>query len=126
MSCYDNFLVIGDPNSEIVGMALSEFREIYNLQNLVKDATCYKNLSKPTCIDPILKNFPKSFQCTQTIETGLLDFHKLTSAVLKTHFRWLKPNVVNYRDYRGFANDCFCSELLQEINSSDSNLTNLL
>ena len=40
MSCYENFLVIGNPNSEIIGMALSEFRETYNLQNLVKDATC--------------------------------------------------------------------------------------
>ena len=71
MSSYDNFSVIGDLNSEISEMAMSEFCETYNLQNLVKDPTCYKNPSKPTCIDLILKNFPKSFQHTQTIETGL-------------------------------------------------------
>ena len=63
------------------------FCETYNLQNLVKDPTCYKNPSKPTCIDLILTNFPKSFQHTQTIETGLSDFHKLTLTVLKTHFQ---------------------------------------
>ena len=34
----------------------------HNLQNLVKDPTCYKNPSKPTCIDLILTNFAKSFQ----------------------------------------------------------------
>ena len=51
MSSYNNFLVIGDLNSEISEMAMSEFCETYNLQNLVKDPTCYKNPRKPTCID---------------------------------------------------------------------------
>ena len=124
MSSYDNFLVTGDLNSEISEMAMSEFSETCNLQNLVKDPTCYKNPSKPTCIDLILTNFPKSFQHIQTIETGLSDFHKLTLTVLKTHFSRLKPNIVNYRDYKGFVNDYFRSELLQEINSSDSDLIN--
>ena len=51
MPCYDNFLDIGDLNSEISEMVISEFYDKYNLQNLVKDPTCYKNPSKPTCID---------------------------------------------------------------------------
>ena len=87
------FLVIGDLDSEISEMAMSEFCETYNLQNLVKDPACYKNPSKPTCIDLILTNFPKSFQHTKTIETGLSDFHKLTSTVLKTHFSRLKQTL---------------------------------
>ena len=106
-------------------MAMSEFCETYNLQNLVEDPTCYKSPSKPTCIDLILANFSISFQHTKTIETGLLDFHKLTLTNLKTHFPRLKPSIVNYRDYKGFLNDYFRSELLQEINSSDSDITNL-
>ena len=124
MSNYDDFLVIGDLNSEISEMPMSEFCETCNLQNFVKDPTCYKNRSKPTCIDLILTNFPKSFQHTQTIETGLSDFHKLTLTVLKTQFPRLKPNIVNYRDYKGFVNDYFRSELLQEISSSGTALTN--
>ena len=116
MSSYDNFLVIGDLNSEI---AMSEFCETYILQNLVKDPTCYKNPSKPTYIDLILTNFHKLFQHTQTIETGLSDFHKLTLTVLKTHFPRAKPNIINYRDYKGFVNNYFRSELLQETKSSD-------
>ena len=103
-------------------MAMSEFCWTYNLQNLVKDPTYYKNPSKPTCIDLILTNLPKSFQHTQKIETGLLDFHKLTLPVLIV-FPRLKPNIVNYRDYKGFVNDYFRSKLLQEINISDSDLT---
>ena len=117
MSSYDNFLVIGDLNSEI---AMSEFCETYILQNLVKDPTCYKNPSKPTYIDIILTNFPKLFQHTQTIETGLSDFHKLRLTVLKTRFPRTKPNIINYRDYKGFVNNYFRSELLQETKSSDS------
>ena len=70
-----------------------------------------------------MTNFPKPFQQTQTIETGLSDFHKLTLTVLKTHFPKLKPNVANYRDYKSFVNNYFRSELLQEI-SSDSDITN--
>ena len=50
MSSFDNFLVIGDLNSEISEMVMSEFCETY-LQNLVKDPTCYKNPSKRICID---------------------------------------------------------------------------
>ena len=103
---------------------MSKFCKTYNLQNLVKDLACYKNPSKPTCISLILANFPKSFQHTQTIETGLSNFHKLTLAVLKTYFPRLKTNIVNYRDFKSFVNDHFQSELLQEFNSSDSYLTN--
>ena len=93
-------VVIGDLNSKLSERAMSDFCETYNLQNLVKDPTCYKNPSKPTCIDLILTNFPKSFQHTQTIETGLSDFHKLTLTVLKSHVPRLKPNIVNYTDYK--------------------------
>ena len=43
---------------------------------------------------------------------------------MKTHFPRLKPNIANYRDYESFVNDYFRSELLQEINSSGSDLIN--
>ena len=61
-------------------------------------------------------------QPTQTSKTGLSDFHELTLTVLKTHFPRLKPNIVSYRDYKGFVNDYFRSELFQEIKISDSDI----
>ena len=61
----------------------------------------------------------------KTIETGLSDFRKLTLTVLKSHFLRLKPNIVNYRDYKVFVNNYFRSESLQEINSTDSDLKTL-
>ena len=47
--------------SELSRIVMSEFCGIYNFQNIVKRPLKYKkNPSKPTCIDPILINVPKS------------------------------------------------------------------
>ena len=54
-------------------------------------------------------------------ETGLSDFHKLTTTVLKQYFPKPKPKIVNYRDYRNFRNDEFRAELDNEILKHDIN-----
>ena len=105
-------------------MAMSEFFKTYYFQNIVKDQTCWKNLSRPTCIDLILTNFPKLFQHIQIIKTGLSDFHELVLTVSKIHFSRLKPNTANDKDYKVFVNDYFRNELLKEVNGSGSNITN--
>ena len=74
---YDNFLIVGDLNSEIGESSMHDFCNSYNLHSLCHKSTCYKKPEKPSCIDLFLTNSPKSFQNTQTIETGLSDFHKL-------------------------------------------------
>ena len=43
MSSYDNFLVLGDPSSEISEMAMSEFCKTYDFENLVKDPMLQKS-----------------------------------------------------------------------------------
>ena len=48
---------------------------------------CFKNPEKPSCIDLILTNCPRSFQNSCTIETGLSDFHKLVVTVMKTTYK---------------------------------------
>ena len=53
------------------------FWEIYKLQNLTKEPTCFKNPENPPCIDLILTNKPPSFKNAYVIETGLSDFHKM-------------------------------------------------
>ena len=54
-------------------------------------------------------------------ETGLSDFHKLTTTVLKQYFPKPKPKIVNYGDYRNFRNDEFRAELDNEILKHDIN-----
>ena len=82
-STYDNLVLLGDFNAEHEEESISEFLNLCNLKNLVKQSTCFKNPNKPTCIDLILTNCHRSFQNTDTFETGLLDFHKLTFTILK-------------------------------------------
>ena len=41
---------------------VADFLNIYNLENLVKQKTCFKNPENPPCIDLILTNCPSSFQ----------------------------------------------------------------
>ena len=45
---------MGDFNVEPTEHAMAEFMQTYNLQNLVKGPTCFKNPENPSCIDLIL------------------------------------------------------------------------
>ena len=64
-SKYGNIKLIGDFNAEPTETAVYDSYEIYNLANLIKEKVCFKNLSKPTCIDLIETNRPKCFQSTR-------------------------------------------------------------
>ena len=100
MKIYGNFLIVGDFNSEMTESAMENFRGTYHLHNLINDLTCFTNPDKPSCIDLLLTNFPKSFLKSQTLETGLSDFHKLTLTVFKIHYKKQRPLIVTYRDYK--------------------------
>ena len=74
---------------EINDSAISVFSDSYDLESLIKEPTCYKNPNKPSCIDLILINKPRSFQHSSVIETGLSNFHKMTVTVIKIFFEKL-------------------------------------
>ena len=97
---YEKYLVIGDLNSETKEPIIREFCDSYNLKNLIKEPTCFKNPSNPSCIDVMLTNSNRSFQKSLNIETGLSDFHKMTVTVLKTTFPKVKPKIILYRNYK--------------------------
>ena len=50
----------------------------------LKEKTSFKNISNPSCIDLFLTNSALFFEHTETVSTGLSDFHKLVLTVLKT------------------------------------------
>ena len=81
---YDNIIIMGDFNSKSTQLETQEFCELYNLKNLVKEPTCYKNPDNPSCIDLILTNRKNMFCKTATIETGLSFYENLTVTVMKT------------------------------------------
>ena len=86
------------------------FGNIYKLQNLIQEPTCFENPENPTCIDLILTNKPLSFKNTYGIETGLSDFHKMV------HFPKIKQQVISYRKYKDFHNKTFLDSLKRELN----------
>ena len=89
----------------------NNFCDIYNLKNLVKEPTCFKNPDNPSCIDLFLINEPRTFQRTTTIETGISDFHKLVVTVLKTFYKKQRLKIINYRNYKNFEKENFCQDL---------------
>ena len=70
----------------------------FNLENIVKESTCFKNSSKPSTIDLFLANNSSYFQNTKTFFTGLSDFHKLVTATLKIIIPKNKHLKINYRN----------------------------
>ena len=101
-SHYEKVLLVGDFNAEISEFCLDSFLYQHELKNLVKEKTCFKNVSNPSCIDLFLTNSALSFQHTETVSTGLSDFHELVLTALKTTISKSKPRQIHYRNYKKF------------------------
>ena len=56
---------------------LLQFLFEMNAKIIVKEPTCFKSLSNPSCIDVVITNSFSYFQKTKAITTGLSDFHKM-------------------------------------------------
>ena len=98
---FEDFILMGDFNTDDKGQNISNFMESYSLKNIVKVPTCFKS-DRPKTIDLILTNRTSNFQNTTPIETGLSDFHCMIATVVKGGFIKRSPKIVNYRDYRKF------------------------
>ena len=82
LSSHENFLIMGDFNCQVFENEMKNFCEMYDLVNLIKGPTCYKNPKNPSSIDVMLTNRKSDFQNSVTIETGLSDWYKMTVTVL--------------------------------------------
>ena len=60
---------------------------------MIKRPTCLKNPDRPSCIDLALTNFPRSFQYSCALETGLLDIRILVVTVIKTTYQKSQPKI---------------------------------
>ena len=105
----------GDFNAQEGEKCLDTFLYQQELKSLNKEAICYKNPNKPSCIDLILANSSRSFFNTETYFTGLSDCHKLVPSVLETIFSKTGPKEMMYRDYKNFDQDIFSQELCTSL-----------
>ena len=124
MKNYDNVILIGDFNSEMSENAMIEFCEMYDLQNLIKEPTCFKNVDNPSSIDVILTNRKENFQKSSAIEIGLSDHHKMVCTVLKSDFKKLDPISVKYRSYKYFEEHLFKNDLIKDLQDFNEELMN--
>ena len=97
-SNHEKVLLTGDFNSEIAEPCMDSFLYQPHLSKKKR----FKSMINHTCIDLFLTNSNLSFQHTETVSTGLSDFHMLVVTVLKTCFSKKKPRELEYRDYKNF------------------------
>ena len=125
---YDYIALIGDFNIDKDGHTdkhgfLSNLCDVFNLENLIKDKTCFKK-SGGTSIDVFLTNHKHCFQGTQVIETGLSDHHCLIISSLKSRFQKIPPKKLVYRDKKNFIEESYLNDLklldFDEICSSEN------
>ena len=62
LSKYENILLLGDWNSAVTEKEMKDFCEIYNLENLIKEPTCFKSATNPSSIHIMLTNKKLSFK----------------------------------------------------------------
>ena len=74
---YDKIVLAGDFNAKGKEIILHNFMDLYDLQNFVKENTCFKSVENPSCVDLFLTNCSRSFQSTFGISTGISDCHKM-------------------------------------------------
>ena len=55
-------LILGDFNATMQCNAMKHFCELYDLENLIHEPTCYKNAENPNPIDVILTNSKNCFR----------------------------------------------------------------
>ena len=114
-SNYERFILVGDFNKEDTENDIHDFMLEHDLNNIVKESTCYKSKVNPKCIDLILTNKPRSFQNTTTFDTGISDFHKMVLTSFKCKFDKRTPKEVIYRDYKQFETVIFKEEIKSAI-----------
>ena len=56
---YDHILLIGDFNSSAYEKNMKDVCEMYDLENMIQESTCFKNVSNPSSIDVMLINRKK-------------------------------------------------------------------
>ena len=114
---YENIIVMGDFNAETSQSDMTNFMLNFNLYNLIKTPTCYKS-SEGKCIDLMLTTKKKSFQYSNTFETGISDHHHLIYTMFKTTFEKSPPQIVEYRTFKNFSRDTFRTELSEALAKS--------
>ena len=109
--------MLGDFNLSTENPNFKNLLNSFDLESLIKIPTCYKSLSSPTCTDLILTNKKNFFMKSTTFETGMFDFHKLTTTILRKTISKGNTKKIFYRDYKAFDRNTFETRLQSKLKS---------
>ena len=84
----DNYIVIGDLNNDMKSIdksqTLEDICDLYDMDNIVSEPTCYKSNYDPSLVDVIITNKPDMCDKPVNISTGISDCHHLISTCIKS------------------------------------------
>ena len=75
-SMYGNIILMGKSNAEPADSVVSDFCEIYNLKNIIRKKTCFKNPNNPSCVDLKLQTGQNVFKILWLLRQVCLTFTK--------------------------------------------------
>ena len=107
---YENIIIMGDFNEKVTQPDMVNFMSNFSLYNLIKKPTCYKS-SEGSCIDLILTTQKRSFQFSNSYETGISDHHHLIYTMFRLSFEKSPPQTIHYRSFKNFSHETFRSDL---------------
>ena len=132
---YDNFLVIGDLNYDMLSPQKKPFKnvcDILDFTNMIKSATCFTKNAPPTLNDVILTNQSSYCQYALNFNCGLSNMHNTISIQIKGNLPKLNRDFINYRSFKHFDQNKFLSDLhdknvsamidkTSDVNAADDN-----
>ena len=87
--------------------ALKDFCTWHWVTSLINKLNSWKNFPKPLCVNLVLTNYPKYFKSSNTIETGLFEFHEMVVLITKTTIHRLELKIINWRKYKHYSSNTF-------------------
>jgi exonuclease III len=108
-------ILLGDINIDMLetGNDLSnKLCDVYDLENLISDPTCFKN-PEGTLLDPILVRNAKRFRDPINVFCGYSDWHHMVGCITKLHIPPPKPLKITYRNLKEFDPDIFKEHVSQ-------------
>ena len=113
---YENFLFLRDFNMTTENSKLQDLMDLFCLENLMKEPNCFKS-TFPTAIDLIVTNQKSLFMKPSAYESGLSDFQKLTTTILRKSITRGNPRNILYNDYKVFDQKKFEHQLRSQLAS---------
>ena len=108
---FSQIIVIGDLNCNVLleRNILADFLDIYDYNNLVTEATCFKGT--PSLLDVILSNKKRKIIDIKCIKNSISDFHSIVIASTRCHIPDMNPRIIHYRSLKHFDNAAFIADL---------------